>query len=255
MKAKQIYILFISLFLFTTLPVFAQFKNTQKSGVSEKNKQTNKNKKKKKSDKIKFPEDTMKLVHHNIFIGADLVGPISSFFSEKKPYEAFVAYQYKRKIYAVAELGYEKNYYNKTNWEVDAKGPFFRAGINYYLTRDQYNLGEGFYIGGRVAFSFFQQNINKYPITQFNSSNEFEIIGYGSFPKANVSSYWLEFVGGAKVKLFKYPIYADFMVRPKILIYSQKQNKVDNLVIPGYGKDKGNFNISIHWGLSYELPF
>ena len=86
-----------------------------------------------------------------------------------------------------------------------------------------------------------------------NSEGLIQLIGEGSLSEANVNSGWLEAVAGAKVQIGNSPFYIDFMVRPKFIVYSSKQQDVSNLVVPGYGKDKGAANISLFWGLTYRL--
>lgn len=190
---------------------------------------------------------------HQLFIGVDLLNPVAGFFADKKNYSSFIAYKIKNRWLAVAEVGYEKNIYNKNNWNIDAKGVFGEIGINYILTNNYEKSGEGFYIGGRFGYSPFKQNVKKYPLKGMNPEGQIRIIGEGSLPEANVSSGWLEAVAGAKVQIGNSPFYIDFMVRPKFLLFSSKQKNVDNLVIPGYGKDKGSANISLFWGISYKL--
>ncbi len=188
-----------------------------------------------------------------IFIGIDLLNPIAGFFSDKKNYSGYVSYQIKNRWTAVAELGYEKNIYDNIDWNVDAKGFYGEIGINYMLTNYYEKSGEGFYVGARLGFSPYKQTINQYPVKGMNTEGQTQVVGYGSLPLANVSSGWFEAVLGAKVQLGKSPFYLDFMAKPKFLIYSKKQDDIDNLVIPGYGKDKGAANISLFWGVSYRI--
>ena len=47
--------------------------------------------------------------------------------------------------------------------------------------------------------------------------------------------------------------YADVSIRPEIYLGSKKQEGLDPLVIPGYGKDIGPINFSVFWGLTYKL--
>ncbi len=188
-----------------------------------------------------------------IFIGVDLLNPVVGFFSDRKNYSGYVSYQIKNRWVAVAELGYDKNTYDEIDWNVDAKGFYGEIGINYILTNYYEKTGEGFYVGGRLGFSPYKQTINQYPVKGMDPEGQVQTIGEESLPEGSVSSGWLEAVLGAKVQIGKIPLYIDFMIRPKILIYSEKQDDIDNLVIPGYGKDKGAVNISLYWGISYRI--
>lgn len=225
MNPQRIYILLISVLL--GIHIHSQTKSKNSSSISK-------------------PE-------HQLFIGIDLLNPVAGCFADKKNYSSFIAYKIKNRWLAVAELGYEKNIYNKNNWNINAKGIYGEIGINYILTNNYEKSGEGFYIGARLSYSPFKQKVKKYPLRGMNSKGKIEIIGEGSLPEANVSSGWLEAITGAKVQIGNSPFYIDFMVRPKFLIYSSKQKNIDNLVIPGYGKDRGIVNISLFWGVSYKL--
>ncbi|WP_128330157.1 DUF6048 family protein [Apibacter sp. HY039] len=188
-----------------------------------------------------------------MFVGVDLFNPIASFFSDKKNISGYISYKIKNRWLAVGELGYEKNIYKYNDWDVSAKGVFAEFGVNYILTNNYENTGEGFFIGARFAFSPYKQTINQYPVKGVNSDGQTQIISSSSLPEKNVSSGWFEGLVGAKVQLGQSPFYLDFMIRPKFLIFSNKQEGIDNLVIPGYGKNKGNANISLFWGVSYRI--
>jgi len=189
----------------------------------------------------------------HLFIGVDLFAPALSFFSDKKGMNAYLSLRIKGRWTGVAELGYEKNIYDDIGWNVEGKGFYIGAGVNYMITNMDTDNGEGFYVGGRVMYSPFKQTVKSYPITGIDPNGKLQVIGYDSLPSANIGSGWLEVVGGAKVQLGKTPFYLDFMARPKVRIFSQKQDDIDNLVIPGYGKDKGSFQISLFWGVSYRI--
>ncbi len=225
MNPRRIYILLISIFL----GIFANSQTKSKDSLS-----------------VNIPK-------HQMFIGIDLLNPIVGCFADKKNYSSFITYKIKNRWLAVFEIGYEKNTYNKNNWNIDAKGVFGEIGVNYILTNNYEKSGEGFYLGARFGFSPYKQNIKKYPIKGMNSEGQIQLIGEGSLSEANVNSGWLEAVAGAKVQIGNSPFYIDFMVRPKFIVYSSKQQDVSNLVVPGYGKDKGAANISLFWGLTYRL--
>jgi hypothetical protein len=197
--------------------------------------------------------DTISGNKQQMFISVDLLNPVAGFFSYKKSYSGFVSYKIKNKWAVTAEIGYEKNSYKKNNWDVEAKGIFGEAGVNYMLTNNPEDTGEGFYIGARIGFSPYKQKVKKYPVKEVDPEGHARTVGGGSLSEAGVSSGWIEAVVGAKVQLGKTPFYIDFMAKPKFLIFSGKQENIDNLVIPGYGKDKGAANISLYWGIGYKL--
>jgi len=185
----------------------------------------------------------------DLYIGVDLGTPAQAIFTDKQGVQIGVHYQLSTKWVAVVELGYEKNRYNESSWDVDVDGVYGKVGANWFITQEDSNYTNGFYLGGRLAFSNYNQTINQYPIRDINAST---IIGYGSKETAAVSSYWVEVVVGGRVQLYK-NLYADFSVHPAVYLGSKKQEDIDPLVIPGYGRNNGPFNLPIFWGISYKL--
>jgi len=184
----------------------------------------------------------------NLFIGVDLFNPAVSFFTDKQGGVAMVSYRVYEKWNAVAEIGFEKNIYDDLDWNIDVNGMYFKLGFNWFVSQDYQDASNGFYAGMRFAYAMYEQTVNQYPIRL--STNQID--EYGSLPQANVSAYWVEIVGGGRIRLLS-NFYADVSIRPEIYAGSKKQEGLDPLVIPGYGKDIGPINFSVFWGLTYKL--
>ena len=183
-----------------------------------------------------------------LFVGVDLFNPAVSFFTEKQGGQAMVSYNVYKKWNAVAEVGFEKNHYDELDWDIDVNGLYFKLGFNYFLSQDYEDASNGFYAGARFAYAAYKQTVNQYPIRV--SGNQVD--EYGSLPEANVSAYWVEILAGARVRLIG-NFYVDVSVRPEIYAGSKKQEGLDPLLIPGYGKDIGPINFSMFWGITYKL--
>lgn len=184
----------------------------------------------------------------NLFIGVDVFTPVLSAFTDKQGGQAMVSYRVYKKWNVVAEAGYEKNIYDELGWNIDVNGIYFKLGFNWFVSQDHENPSNGFYTGARLAYAAYEQTVNQYPIRV--SGNHID--SYGSFPSENVSAYWFEIVGGGRIRLLG-NLYADVSVRPEIYLGSKKQEGLEPLVIPGYGKDIGPINFSLFWGLTYKL--
>jgi len=184
----------------------------------------------------------------NLFIGVDLFSPVISAFSDRQGGMAFASYRIYKKWNLAAEIGYEKNNFDDLDWKVNVDGVYFKFGFNWFASQDHQDGSNGFYAGARFGYAAYSQEIDQYPIRE--SSNQVD--EYGSLPKENVSAYWFEMVGGGRVRLIS-SLYADVSVRPQIYLGSKKQQSIDPLVIPGYGKDRGPMNFSVVWGLSWKL--
>ena len=185
----------------------------------------------------------------HLYIGVDFSTPVQTLFSDKVGAQGLISYQIKPKIHAVAEFGFEKNTFKENHWDVKVDGFFGKIGVNYFFTQEATNPENGFYLGGRLAYSAYNQKIDMYPIKDIYTN---QMVGEGSKEKASVSTYWVEVVIGGRVQLYK-KLYADFSIHPAVYIGSKKQEDIDPLVIPSYGRNNGIFNMPLFWGLSYQL--
>ncbi len=201
------------------------------------------------STKVSATDTIPKKKYHDIFIGVDLFNPIVSAFNDKKGASAYVSYQLNNKWHLVAEAGYEKNKFTEIHWDVDVDGIFGKLGANWFITQDIDNQSNGIYIGGRLAYSKYSQTINQYPIRDLQSN---QITGSGSLPKADVSSFWVEAVVGGRVQIFK-NFYGELSLHPAAYLGGKKDANIDPLIIPGYGKNSGPFNMPVFWGISYKI--
>lgn len=183
-----------------------------------------------------------------VFVGADLYSLALSGFSDRQGGAAFISYRVFNKWNMVAEVGYESNNYKDLDWLVDVNGIYFKLGFNWFISQDHQDNSNGFYTGARISYSAYQQQIKQYPVRLSNN----QVDEYGSLPAENVSAYWFEMVAGGRIKLIS-NLYANVSVRPMIYMGSKKQENIEPLVIPAYGKDRGPINFTIIWGLSWKL--
>lgn len=203
------------------------------------------------NDSVAITTDSIKPIQKvsDLYTAVDFATPIQSIYSDKQGAQASLAYQLNKKWVAIVELGYEKNKYDEGQWKVDVDGTSIKIGANWFFSQEESNYTNGFYLGARFAYASYNQTINQYPIRDINAS---EIIGFGSMDKARVASYWAEVVVGGRIQLYK-NLYGDFSIHPAVYLGSKKQENIDPLVIPGYGRNNGPFNLPIFWGISYKL--
>ena len=203
------------------------------------------------TDSIQVTEEIITTVKQpkHLFVSVDLSTPILSALSDRSGVQGFVSYQFNSNWNAIFELGSEKNKYNEASWNVDVNGTYFKFGFNRYITKDATSPLNGFYAGARLAYSSYNQTINQYPIRDIYSN---QILDYGSLDKTKVDSYWFEFVLGGKLQVYK-NFFADFSVHPAIYLGGKKQDNVKALVVPGYGRTNGPFNLPFYWGISYKI--
>jgi hypothetical protein len=71
--------------------------------------------------------------------------------------------------------------------------------------------------------------------------------GYGgssssvAFPSSTQSSYWIEGSLGGRVQLFESNFYIDVNLQPKYLVYTTKQDDIQPMIVPGFGRSSGKF--------------
>lgn len=184
----------------------------------------------------------------NFMVGFDVVNAGVSFFSDRKLYQGFISTMIKSRLHATGDLGFEKNIYIKNGYDATVSGPFAKIGGFYMLATDRENELNGFYAGGKLAASFYTQEYFAVPVRGFGGGDVTI-----AFPSSTQSSYWLEGNIGGRVQLFQSNFYIDVNIQPKYLAYSTKQEEIEPLIVPGFGKSSSKFNMGFSWNLAYRF--
>ena len=184
----------------------------------------------------------------NFLVGFDLLNAGTAAFSDRKLLQGFVSTNVKDRWYGIADVGFEKNLYQKNGYDVSANGPFLRLGGYYMLAFDRENPRNGFFAGAKIAGSFYNQEFKAVPIRGFGGSDTSQ-----SFPASKQSSYWLEANIGGRVQLFEKPIYIEITAQPKYLVYSTTQENIKPMIVPGFGKSSSKFNMGFSWNIAYAF--
>lgn len=221
MKIKPIFICAFSLF---SMIVFSQKKAE------------------KKQDSVKYKYSP------NFIIGADVLNIGVGFFGDRQLIQGFVSSRIKPKVHAVLDFGYDKNIYQKNGYDAKSDGFFGKIGAFYMLSADSENTFNGFYAGGKLVGSFYSQEYFAVPVKGANSSG----IAL-SFPKTSQSSYWIEAVLGARIQVFDSNFFIDVNAQPRYLVYTTKQEEIMPMIVPGFGKSSGSFNMGFSWNLAYKF--
>ena len=220
MKTKLIFSLFFSLL---ALQIFAQDKKEEKN-----------------KEKWKYEP--------NFMVGVDVLNTTVSFFSDRQLFQGFVSSKIKDKTHAVVEAGFEKNVYQKNGYDAKVNGPFVKLGAFYMLAKDPENEFNGFYAGGKVAGSFYNQQYDAIPVRGYGGSTASVALAASS-----QSSFWLEGTIGGRVQLFDSNFYIDVNMQPHYLIATSKQDDVQPMIVPGFGRSSNKFNMGFSWNLAYKF--
>lgn len=184
----------------------------------------------------------------NFMIGIDVLNLGASFFSDRKLYQGFISSKLKDNWHGVAEAGFEINKYQKNGYNATVNGPFAKIGTFYMMSKDPENEFNGFYLGGKMAGSFYSQEYKAVPVRGFGGSNSSI-----AFPQTNQSSFWLEGVAGGRIQFFQTQFFIDVNVQPKYLVYSSKQDEIKPMIVPGFGKSSTKFNLGFSWNVAYRF--
>ncbi len=184
----------------------------------------------------------------NFMVGVDVLNFGTSFFSDRKVYQGFISSEIKKNLHAVAEAGFEKNTYDKNNYDADASGIFAKLGAFYMLAQDRENLFNGFYAGGKIGGSTYKQEYSAVPIRGFEGGDYTT-----SFPKSSQVSFWLEGSIGGRVQLFDSNFYIDVNAQPRYMVYTSKQDDIYPMIVPGFGRSSTKFNIGFAWNIAYKF--
>lgn len=198
------------------------------------------------------PTDTAKVkkwkYQPNFMIGVDVLNAGVGFFSDRKVYQGFISSRISRNTHAVADLGYEKNIYEKNNYDATVNGMFLKLGAVYMLASDAENAFNGFYAGGKVGGSLYQQEYFAVPVRGFEGGDYTE-----AFPESSQSSFWLEASIGGRVQIFDSPFFIDVNMQPRYLVYTTRQDDIFPMIVPGFGKSSNKFNMGFSWNIAYRF--
>lgn len=184
----------------------------------------------------------------NFMVGFDVLNAGIGVFSDRKLFQGFVSSRISKNIHAVADVGFEKNIYQKNGYDATVDGPFLKLGAFYMLANDKENSLNGFYAGGKLAGSFYNQEYKAVPVRGYGGS-ETSV----AFPATSQSSYWIEATVGGRVQLFDSPFYIDVTAQPRYLLFSTTQDDIKPMIVPGFGKSSAKFNVGFSWNIAYSF--
>jgi hypothetical protein len=184
----------------------------------------------------------------NFMVGVDVLNAGVSFFSDRKLYQGFISSKVKDNIHGIIEAGFESNVYQKNSYDAKVSGPFLKLGAFYMLAKDPENEFNGFYGGGKIGGSFYTQEYKAVPVRGYGGSSSSV-----AFPSSAQSSYWLEGTLGGRVQLFDSNFFIDVNLQPRYLMFTTKQDDIQPMIVPGFGKSSSKFNMGFAWNIAYKF--
>lgn len=207
------------------------------------------------------PKDTVEYKQaYGLRVGIDLSRPIISFLDDNYTGLEIVAdYRLNQNLYIAAELGNEKKTKQEDTFNFTTSGSYLKVGVNKNNYANWYGERNLIYIGGRLAFSTFENTLNRYQYFNTNRywSPDSFANGTGEVPEkfTGLSATWLEAVFGTKVELFP-NIYMGASIRLGLLLAQKTDERFPNLWIPGFNKvtKDSRFGVGYNYSISYFLP-
>jgi len=184
----------------------------------------------------------------NFIVGVDVLNAGVGFFGDRKLFQGFISSRINRNVHAVADFGVDKNVYEKSGYNATINGVFLKLGAFYMLSKDPENDFNGFYGGGKLAGSFYKQEYFTVPVRGSGGGDAFITL-----PESQQSSYWLEAVIGGRVQLFSSNFFIDVNIQPRYLVYTTKQEDLFPMIVAGFGKSSGKFNMGFGWNIAYKF--
>ncbi len=166
-------------------------------------------------------------------------------------------YRLTQKLYLAGEFGNEKKTKQEDTYNFTTSGSYIKLGVDYNTYENWYGMDNSIFIGGRYAFSSFNQTLNSF---QYYDSNRYW--NPNGFPNGSseaqkfdgLSASWLEFVLGIKAELFA-NLYLGGSIRLGFLTSNKEANQFPNPFIPGFNKvtDGSNFGVGYNYSLTYMI--
>lgn len=189
-------------------------------------------------------------VNRDLRIGIDISTIISGAITPiRRGIDLSLEYTLTPNIFLMLEGG--NQYYEKENARVHyiSKGNYIRLGIDYNLRKPvEKNDHDIYYIGGRLAYSKFEQEIPFYLLTNGYWGNT-----TSSIRPYNGYAYWFEFVTGFKVEVLK-NWYLGMGARLKFFI-SRSKTKIEPVgFVPGYARNYNTSVFDFNYTIYYNIP-
>ncbi len=163
---------------------------------------------------------------------------------------ALLGYEWRPNWFATLEAGNMSIGVERETHSYEASGVFFRAGLNYNLLQGNPRMkGEEIFLLFRYGFGRLNHEAPRLIINDpYWGSVE------GAFEKAPYTAHWAEIGGGLKTRLF-WHIYLGWDLRLRLILARQPGSEMNPYYISGFGKNKGNSAVMLHYFVYYKFPF
>tara|TARA_R110000764_G_scaffold29791_5_gene69616 strand:+ start:156 stop:941 length:786 start_codon:yes stop_codon:yes gene_type:complete len=206
------------------------------------------------------PKDTVEYKQsYGLGLGIDLSRIITGALDDNyKGFEIVADYRLTQNLYLAAELGTEEKTRQEDLYNFTTLGNYIKIGVNKNTYANWYGERNLIYMGGRLAFSTFDNTLNNYQYFDTNRYWSPDGFSNGSdIPEkfSGLNATWIEGVFGTKVEVFS-NLYMGASIRLGLILSQNEDERFPNLWIPGFNKVTwdSNFGIGYNYSISYFLP-
>ncbi|WP_324028084.1 DUF6048 family protein [Maribacter sp. BPC-D8] len=206
------------------------------------------------------PKDTVEYKQsYGLGLGIDLSRIITGALDDNyKGFEIVADYRLTQNLYLAAELGTEEKTRQEDLYNFTTSGNYIKIGVNKNTYANWYGERNLIYMGGRLAFSTFDNTLNNYQYFDTNRYWSPDGFSNGSdVPEkfSGLSATWIEGVFGTKIEVFS-NLYMGASIRLGLILSQNEDERFPNLWVPGFNKVTwdSNFGIGYNYSISYFLP-
>lgn len=184
-------------------------------------------------------------------LGVNLAGPVNSFFNDETSGISFVSrMSIKKQLLFMAEAGYEKTSFEKSNYHYNSDGTFLKVGIEYDAFKEkEVGRNDNLLFGLHYGFAFQEQSCPQYVIENGYWGNY-----TGSLGSSSVNTHWIEVSAGPRMELFK-NFYMAWAFRVRIALLRDYPNELSPYQVPGFGNGDNMVNLGFSYTVEYMIPW
>jgi len=184
-------------------------------------------------------------------LGIDIAPFIMLAFQPERKGTSFIGrYFFKTNWFIVGEAGFANVNFDKESYAYKSNGGFLKLGMDYNFFKGN-DPGNSNNITAGIRYGIATQN---HESPRYTIIDDYWGDYTGSIEPGNVTSHFLDFVGGIRTEVLK-NFYMGWTFRIKLLLAANTNSVLKPYTIPGYGKGSNKVNIGFTYTLEYQIPF
>lgn len=237
MKQQRTFIYFSSIICLTLFCWISGYAQTDSVAVSS-------------VDSLKIKEK------YGLRLGVDLGKIVRSYIDDEySGFEISGDFRLGKKLYIAGEIGTEDKRDVTPYLDINTKGTYLKAGIDYNMYQNWLDMDNMIYAGFRVGASTFSHTLNQFQT--YNTNQYWQPQFSSNQPQEfnDLTAFWAELILGIKAELFN-NLFMGVNVQLKGLINQTEPTNFTNIYIPGFNNTFDSTKIGVGYGytISYRIP-